>query len=486
MHPLPLSLPRPLRSAVCAAMRPPALLCGLVFLHGVQHAHADDTSLRLRMTTLLAAAPEGPLPPGHAANATPAWSLTQVGERVLSGQPLMLAAEARARADTERLEQARGALRPSASASAALRRELADSGGVIPFTGMAGSMRLAVPLYRPQADAGIGQALFQESSSRSAYAETRQGILSGMLDAYLAASQADEESSLYAQERDVLLSQRRINERRMEGGVGTVVEVMETAARTDAILSTIEATRATQRAQLAELGRLAWSPIESVQRLRDALPPLVVPQDAAEAYAQALERNSTLARLNATLSASRAAIDVQRTALDPTIDLVGNLDRSRTLLAGASLVPSSGIGVQFAMPLATGGIVPARVREASALADSAQAQLEDATRVLEAELRKGYVDLQRAREQWRIQSGVLATASASLDATRKAFEAGARTNIDLLNSQQLTFTTRRELLRARAGVLSAQVHILALIGALDPAMLARLEAAFEPAAGARP
>jgi outer membrane protein len=142
-------------------------------------------------------------------------------------------------------------------------------------------------------------------------------------------------------------------------------------------------------------------------------------------------------------------------------------------------VPSTGIGVQLAVPLATGGVGQARIREADALADAARAQLDDATRVLQTELEKGYLDLRRTLEQWRIQTGVLATANASLAATRKAFDAGARSNIDLLNSQQLTFSTRRDLLATRIAVLSAQLRILSLVGDLDIGSLARLEAAFE-------
>jgi len=81
---------------------------------------------------------------------------------------------------------------------------------------------------------------------------------------------------------------------------------------------------------------------------------------------------------------------------------------------------------------------------------------------------------------------VLATANATLAATRKAFDAGVRTNIDLLNSQQLSFSTQRELLRARISVLAAQSRIAALIGDLNPAFLARIEPAFEAAAATSP
>lgn len=440
-----------------------------------------ETGIPLRMTTALAAAdPQAPRTLRDPS--TGVVTLTQIGEMALAAQPALIAADARARADGQRLEQALGGLRPSVGGVLGYRREFADSGSTLPFTSLSGGLNLSIPLYRPQADAGIDQARFQQSSSREAQAEAKQDILLRAIEAFLGSAQADEEADLLNQERSVLLTQRTLNQRRMEGGVGTVVEVMETSSRSESLLSQIEGAQALHRTQLAELGRLAWSSIGRVTRVRNELPPLVIPRDVVNAVTLAYEKNPTLARLTATLGASKAGISVQRAALSPTVDLVSNLDRTRLSGGLSGTVPSTGIGVQLAIPLSTGGISEARVREASALSDAAQAQLDDASRVLETELRKAYLDLQRSVEQWRIQSGVLATANATLAATRKAFDAGVRTNIDLLNSQQLSFSTQRELLRARIGVLAAQSRIAALIGDLTPAFLARIEPAFESAA----
>lgn len=443
------------------------------------------TGMPLRMTTALAATETQP---SRASRTTTSgmFSLTRIGELALAGQPALIAADARARADGQRLEQALGGLRPSLGGVLGYRREFADSGGTLPFNSLSGGLRLSIPLYRPQADAGIDQAQLQHSSSREAQAEARQDVLLRTIEAFLGSAQAEEEADLLNLERSVLRTQLNLNQRRMEGGVGTVVDVMETSSRSESLLSQIEGAQALRRAQLAELGRLAWTSVERVTRVRNGLPPLVVPQDVAAAVTLAYDRNPTLARLTATLGATKAGISVQRAALSPTVDLVSNVDRSRLGGGLSGTVPSTGVGVQLSIPLATGGIGEARVREASALSDAAQAQLDDAGRVLETELRKAYLDLQRSVEQWRIQSGVLATANATLAATRKAFDAGVRTNIDLLNSQQLSFSTQRELLRARIGVLAAQSRIAALMGDLNPAFLARIESAFEAATADMP
>ena len=440
----------------------------------------EGEGTRLQMEYSLAATVSLPGVAAGAGVGSPT-TLTQLAGLALTAQPTLQFAGAQLRVNSERLEQARGGLRPNLSGSLGYRREFADSGGSVSSRSASGGLSVSIPLLRRQADASVGQAEFTQTSSRFALEEARQDVLSRVLDAYLGAAQAEDDLSLLQQERAVLLDQRRINERRMDGGVGTRVEVMETSARTESILAQIENTRTLYASQLAELRRLSASPVDSLPRLRDRLPPLLVPANVADAVLEARGRSSTIARLEATLAAARAGIEVQRSAYTPTVDLVGNLDRSRFAFdGGATMLPSTALGVQVQIPLYTGGILGARTREAQAQAEAAQAQLEDATRVLETELRKAYFELHSITEQWRIQTGVLSTANDALEATRKAFDAGARSNIDLLNSQQLTFNTRRELTRVRTAMLATQIRIMSLASGLSLQSLARLEAAFDP------
>ena len=405
--------------------------------------------------------------------------LSELAARALEVQPVIRGAEARERADDERLEQARGALRLNVVGALGYRREFANSGFTVPYSSSYSAVQFALPLYRPQSDAGVVQAQSQRETSRFARFETQRDVLSKLAETFLAAAQADAEAGLLEQERALLLQQRTLNERRMAGGVGTSVEVMETAARADSLLAQVQGAQGSYLMQLADIGRLAGVPVVGVERVREAEPPYVVPGNVAAALALARERSASLARLNATVALARATAEFQRAGVSPTIDLVGNYDLGRSLVSGVpQSLPSTSLGVQLAVPLWTGGIAGARVREALALAEKAEADLKDAEWVLEAELRKAYFDLERNQKQWRTQAGALEIAMQAYTATRKAFEAGVRSNIDLLNSQQLTFSARREALRARVAILLAQVRILALSETLNVEFLARLDPAF--------
>ena len=446
-------------------------------------AQAGDDLLALKLATqltLLQATATGSVGEvAAAAMPTRRRGVAELGAAALLYLPALLGAQAGVRASAERSEQARGVLRPSLTASAGQRREFADSGTTRPFRSTSAGLQASVPLYRPQADAGVDQAVFQEQASQHAFSEARRDTLSLLAQTYVNCALLDEFADLQKLQRELLLQQQAINERRVQGGVGTRVEVMETAARADALLAQWQSTQSQYRAQLIDLERLSGMPVDALRRMRPGEPATLVPATIAAAMGDARQRNATLARLESALQAAQANVQVQRYAEYPTVLLTGNLDRSQFSAAGSSSnIPSNALGVQLALPLATGGITQARIREAMELENKARADLQDATNIIEADLRKTYLDLELARQLWQTQQRALDIATAASEATRKAFDAGARSNIDLLNSQQAIFSARQSLAAARAEALLAQTRILASIEGLSVAALERMEAAF--------
>ena len=444
---------------------------------------AEGQSPRLKLATQLSLVREAAaFPASEAATVMPASKrrgITELAAASLIFLPSIMGAEAGTRASAERSEQARGALRPSLSASLGYRREFADSGSAQPFRSNSAGLLASLPFYRPQADASVDQAVFQAQASQHALSEARRDTLSVVTQTYLNCALLDEIADLQKLQRDLLLQQQTINERRVQGGVGTRVEVMETAARADSLLAQLQSTQAQYRSQLIDLERLSGMPVEALRRMRPGEPAAIVPDQVTLALNEARRRNVTLARLESALQAAQANVQVQRYAERPTVSLTGNLDRSQFFAGGSSSnIPSNGLGVQVALPLATGGILQARIREALALEEKAKADLQDATNVIEAELRKNYLDLELARQLWQTQQRAFAIATSASEATRKAFDAGARSNIDLLNSQQAIFSARQSLAAARVEVLLAQTRILASMEGLSVAAIERMEAAF--------
>jgi outer membrane protein len=85
-----------------------------------------------------------------------------------------------------------------------------------------------------------------------------------------------------------------------------------------------------------------------------------------------------------------------------------------------------------------------------------------------------------------LEQQVVQTSQAGFDAVRKAFTAGVRDNIDVLNAQSQVYAAQQNLLSATVDALAAQANILALLGELSPPTIAPLTAVMVPADNAPP
>lgn len=401
--------------------------------------------------------------------------LLELATHALADHPTLRMAAASTMIDDERVEQARGVLRPSASGTLTYQHEFERAGTTVPFRNQSGGVEATFPLYRPQAFAAIDVARFKFESTSAQSAETGNALLAAIVTGYFGAIQQATETRTLLAERELLLAQRDINEKRMRGGIGTLVEVLETAARADLLTGQVRGAEGAEKVLLAELARLAVMPVTAVYFMKDEPPALVVPGSVEAAFETARRTSPTLNRLQKALDSARANVGAQKGAYLPSIDVVANLNRSWIQYDGSSsLSPSTGIGIRLSVPLYSGGITDSRVREAYAQVERATEELRDSHNTLQSELLKAYADLDRGQSQLAANVAALRISQSALEATVKAFNAGVRSNIDVLNVQQQAFSTRREAARARVAIQLAQSRILALTGTLDLAAIGRL------------
>jgi outer membrane protein TolC len=350
-----------------------------------------------------------------------------------------------------------------------------------------------MPLWNGAGRAGVRA---QDASVRGTEWQARQvqiDVAKDTSSAYLGVVEASEQLRLLASQRALLNEQLRINEQRLKGGAGTVLDVLETRTR-------LEQARAEQTSRQAQLGSQALAlrrltgravppmlaPLVAVQTADDALlaaQPMPGPEanggmaDAVPALSVALDRlrsrNPTLLFVQAQVDAAQATLDARRAeGRQPTVDAVGSVARNRvgSDATGRSVTQSAtvgSVGLQLNLPLWTGGLQAGRDKEAFALLGKAVADRDDALNSIQTELRDTYQTLAQARNQVAVQQQVVRTAAATVEALRKAFVAGYRTNLDLLNAQQQVDVARQGWLSARVAVLTAQVGILALLDELD-------------------
>ena len=125
------------------------------------------------------------------------------------------------------------------------------------------------------------------------------------------------------------------------------------------------------------------------------------------------------------------------------------------------------MGVTLRIPLLTGGLVAAQVREAEASARADDyAVLAEARETIRS-VDTAWAALEAAERRERASRTGLAAAQLALDGVRAEYEFGLRSTIDILLAEQSYRSAQLALARARSDVLIAQAALLRATGNLD-------------------
>ena len=349
------------------------------------------------------------------------------------------------------------------------------------------SLTAVLPIWRAadRATAQAQGALAEQAQWQASQA--RNSVAREVSQAYLGLVETAEQQRLLHAQAQLLQEQFRINERRLQGGAGTILDTLETRTRLDQVRAAIEEQRTRGASLRLSLRRLSGQDVlppaglstSSVGKLPDIVPPL------EEALRLAASRNPQVQDALAQVRASQASHQARNAdQWQPTLDAVAGASRTKQVpkLEGFSqseTTKSTSVGLQANWALFSGGAQNARVKEAAAVLSQAQARLDDAQGQVETNLRDAYQTLSQARTLLRVQQQVEQTATATHEALRKAFAAGIRNNLDVLNAQQQIYAARQNMVNATINGLNAQATILALLDQLDADHVAPLSPLFD-------
>jgi len=347
-----------------------------------------------------------------------------------------------------------------------------------------------VPVWKA-ADRATAKAQSASAEQANWQAKGQRGTVARDLSlAYVTATEAAEQRRLADAQLDLLQTQLHINDRRLQAGMGTVLDQLETRTRLDQARASSQ-----EQAMRAATQRLAMERVSghvitlpagfnaAQTELPDQLPSL------DEALQEAARTNPQLLGAQADVMAAKATATARDADFwQPTLDAQLWTERQRQtqrfdgLSDTQDIKTHAAVGVVLNWPLFTGGVQQGRTQEAVALLTRSQANQDDAVSTVQTGLRDAYQSMSQARAMIRTQRDVEQSAIASFEATRKAFVAGLRTNLDLLDAQQRIYTARQNQVSARVTALTAYINILALLDRLDEQHVAPLAAQFDATA----
>ena len=453
---------------------------------------------RAVLVLLLAAGAAG----AHALDLAQAWRAAQAAD------PQVTVANAAAQAGAARRQQAAALWRPQVMLGASAGVAGADSASTGAHCAAPGIPASNGVDFNTSVNTGVSTrwnvSARQSLRSGERSAQTRQLELAADM-AELQAHSARSDLLLLTARRyfDLVLAERNLDLlRQQQGAVNrALTEAQDRFALGDKpVTDTYEALARAFALQAQVLGaenvlavtqRVLAQSTGVPQSQLQVLPPTNAAGTDAEA-SRSLEQWQVLA-LESNLALRLQALRVQSAqeeaakysaAASATLDLVAQIGQDRISGDGdfGSASNTSGqrmLGVQWSMPVFTGGMRDARQQEALRLQDQAQAELEAARQQTAQQVQSAWLALQTGPARLAALAAAQQASTARLGATQLGRQVGDRTTLDLLQAENDAGAAALALVQARSELLLARLQLSALAGVLDDAQLDGVNAALQ-------
>ncbi len=260
--------------------------------------------------------------------------------------------------------------------------------------------------------------------------------------------------------------------RNFEVGVATITDTNEAQAKYDQIVATEIQTRNEYENRLTALRAIIGRAPRDLKKLGPGFDPM--PPDPANAdfwVDRALKENLGVRIAQYNFDIATLEIDRQKAGHYPTLDLVGTFGNNYASGSLANDFDISGrtatVGVALTLPIYQGGFVDSKVREALALQDSSRQSLEGARRLALFNAQTGFSGVTSAAASVKAFTQAVRSAEVAYESNKLGQEVGVRTNLDVLNTQQNVYSTRRDLAQAYFGYLIGVLRLKSAVGTLS-------------------
>ncbi|MBA2548703.1 MAG: TolC family outer membrane protein [Burkholderiaceae bacterium] len=418
--------------------------------------------------------------------------LLSLYREALSNDAILASARALQLATQERVPQARSALLPTLGATGRYDYNLYRSS--IPEVGSSSSnysvygagLNLTVPVYRPQNLTALDQARLTVLQSEAQLAQSQQELALRVATAYFNVLAARDQLIALVASKQATGEQLQQAKREFEVGTKTIIDTNEAQARFDQITAQEQVALGALLVRRSELQTIIAREPDTLSPLRER-PTLMAPtpQDI-NAWVRAAETGSYSVQIaRSAYEIATREIQRQRDAYKPTVDVVSGYNMNKfNGTQNSDLNPrinSGSIGVQLNVPIYTGGLIQSRVREALALQDRSNFDLESSRRNAANAARDAYTGVNFGLAQVTALESAEVSARTQLESTQLGYEVGVRIQLDVLNATTQLVQTQRDLKRARYDFLLSGLRLKAAGGSLGEEDIAAVNALLDPA-----
>ena len=422
-----------------------------------------------------------------------AEDLMSVYRDALVQDPVFAAERATYQATKERRVQARSLLLPNVNAVGNIGYNYSDTQfGSVPgdaaafasrseggrdYENWGAGVNASQPLYRPQDRVFNQQAELQVTQAESQVTRAGQELMLRVAQAYFDVLLAQYELTTVEAQKAATAEQLAQAKRNFEVGTATITDTYDAQARYDLTVANELRARNEIEVRIRSLQQLIGRMPSRLARL-NGTPTLNQPQpnDMEQWVEAAFATSPEIASARASLEIAMKEVERNRLGHHPTVDAVAGLNYNRD---GASsfgesvsqTTQAATIGVQVAVPLYQGGAINSRVREAIANRTRAEQDLENIRRTVAQSTRQAFLAVNTGLSEINALMQAVASNELSVEASKLGQEVGVRTQVDVLNAQDLLYQAQRNLARAYYVAILSQLRLKASVGRLTEADL---------------
>lgn len=391
-----------------------------------------------------------------------AEDILMVYKQAVATSPVLARAKASLQADKAFYSVNRSAFFPRLQVNAGVSRNRADITGFGSpidqgYSSDNYSVTLTQPIFRSRDWVALRSAEAQVLAGEKALVSAEQSLLLQVSTAYFQVLSAKANERVARSKRELLQKILEQAEAFLRVGTGDIVSVREARARLDAAESDLIGARNAVRTANQALARLTHGPVGALYDVGPFEPRGPIPDQVEPWVKTALENQPLLLEARQQLQIAKNGIEFARRARWPRLDLTTGYGYSKGSLLPSVKEREAQVGLVFNLPIYQGGEVGARTRQAEAQASAEEYRLKNLEDQVKLDVETNFLLLKDSVAQLKAAAQAASSARISMEATRKGYEVGTRSFIDLFDGIQNLTNARRNY------YLSVYNHILSRI-----------------------
>ena len=286
------------------------------------------------------------------------------------------------------------------------------------------------------------------------YGLAAQNLLLRTATDYFNVLRADEAVKSVQANKRAVERQLEQTKQRFEVGLIAITDVHEAQAEYDRTIADEINAENNLLNSYETLRELTGEDVKRVAYLNtDTFSPQKLQGDIKSWRNQSLEHNLELHSKRIAKELAKMEIDLAETGHLPTLDLVADLGRNSTEYDDEETsdtdINNATIGLEFNLPIYTGGGISSRVKQAQYNYVFASEDLTETFRSIESEISSGYNNVRASISSIRAYEQTVTSSASALEAVEAGFEVGTRTIVDVLDATRNLYASENQLANAR-------------------------------------